>query len=151
MAYSDIDFLNMAIDESDASVTSGSSPFGAVVVKDGIVVACAHNTVVIDSDPTAHAEVNAIRMACKNLKTHDLSGCVLYTSCEPCPMCNSAIAWANIKTVYYAANRYDADNINFRDSSMYDGDTGVVMKSFDLPRAVKVMNKWYKSKTKKPY
>ena len=87
--------------------------FGAVILKDGEVVASSHNTVIESKDPTAHAEVNAIRKACRVLNTHDLSGCVLYTSAEPCPMCLSAIIWANIKKVYYANTRSDADKIGF--------------------------------------
>ena len=89
-----------------ASVTGG--PFGAVVVKDGKVIAEASNTVTVDNDPTAHAEVNAIRKACAALGTFDLSGCELYTSCEPCPMCLAACYWAHIDKVYYAADREDS-------------------------------------------
>ncbi|MCQ2574810.1 MAG: nucleoside deaminase, partial [Alphaproteobacteria bacterium] len=87
---SDERLLSIAVEESSLSVNEGSSPFGAVVVKDGKIISRAHNTVVLNNDPTAHAEINAIRVACKKLKTFDLSGCVLYTSCEPCPMCLSA-------------------------------------------------------------
>ena len=94
-----------------ASVTGG--PFGAVIVKDGKVVAEASNTVTVDNDPTAHAEVNAIRKACAALGTFDLSGCELYTSCEPCPMCLAACYWAHIDRVYYAADREDAAAAGF--------------------------------------
>ncbi len=100
-----------------ASVTGG--PFGAVIVKDGKVVAEASNTVTVDNDPTAHAEVNAIRKACAALGTFDLSGCELYTSCEPCPMCLAACYWAHIDRVYYAADREDAAAAGFDDSDIY--------------------------------
>ena len=151
MKQDDIKFLQMAVDESTRSVARGSSPFGAVVVKDGVVIARAHNTVVPSSDPTAHAEVNAIRRACKKLGTFDLSGCVLYTSCEPCPMCNAAIKWSNIKKVFFAADQYDADKIGFRDARMFSGKCPIKMAHIEMPSAVDVMQKWYKSKNKKRY
>lgn len=100
-----------------SSVTGG--PFGAVIVKDGKVIAEASNTVTVDNDPTAHAEVNAIRKACTALGTFDLSGCELYTSCEPCPMCLAACYWAHIDKVYYAADREDAAAAGFDDSDIY--------------------------------
>lgn len=100
-----------------SSVTGG--PFGAVVVKDGKVITEASNTVTVDNDPTAHAEVNAIRKACAALGTFDLSGCELYTSCEPCPMCLAACYWAHIDKVYYAADREDAAAAGFDDSDIY--------------------------------
>lgn len=95
-------------------------PFGAAVVKDGKVVVIASNSVLADNDPTAHAEMNAIRQACKILGTYDLSGCELYATSEPCPMCLSAIIWANIKTVYYGCIAKDAAAIEFRDDYIYD-------------------------------
>lgn len=95
-------------------------PFGAVIVKDGEVVASGYNNVLKDNDPTAHAEIQAIRAACKKLNTFDLTGCELYTSCYPCPMCLGAIIWANIKTVYYGNTKEDAANIGFRDDMIYD-------------------------------
>lgn len=95
-------------------------PFGAVVVKDNAVVAIASNSVLRDSDPTAHAEVNAIREACKTLGTYDLSGCELYATGFPCPMCMAAIIWANIKKVYVSGMPKDAERIGFRDDFIYD-------------------------------
>ena len=95
-------------------------PFGAVIVRGDEIISHAHNTVIKSKDPTAHAEVNAIRMAAKKLDTHDLSGCVLYTSAEPCPMCLSAIVWANIREVYYANSREDTEDIGFRDDKIYE-------------------------------
>ena len=96
-------------------------PFGAVIVdKDGKVISTGNNQVFKNNDPTAHAEVQAIRNACKKLNTYDLSGYILYTSCEPCPMCFCAIVWANIKEVYYGATRKDAASIGFRDDALYN-------------------------------
>ncbi len=96
-------------------------PFGAVIVdKDGNIIAKGNNMVLKNNDPTAHAEVTVIRKACENLGTYDLANCTLYTSCEPCPMCLSAIIWANIKDVYYACTRDDAGRIGFRDDVIYD-------------------------------
>lgn len=94
-------------------------PFGAVVVLDGKVVGSGRNQVLVKHDSTAHAEIEAIRNACTNLKTHDLTGCVLYTSCYPCPMCLSAIMWSNIKTVYFGNTQEDAEEIGFRDNAFY--------------------------------
>ena len=93
--------------------------FGSVIVKDGVIVGEGYNTVTSDNDPTNHGEINAIKNACKNLNTFDLSGCELYTSAYPCPMCLGAIMWANIKTVYYGATAEDTGNIGFRDDFMY--------------------------------
>lgn len=95
-------------------------PFGAVVVKDHKIVGIGYNHVIKNCDPTAHAEVQAIRDACKKLNTHDLTGCELYTSCYPCPMCLSTSIWANIKRIYYGNTQEDADKIGFRDKEMYD-------------------------------
>ncbi len=96
-------------------------PFGAVIIdKEGNIIAKGNNMVLANNDPTAHAEISVIREACKKLETYDLSGYILYTSCEPCPMCLSAIIWANIKEVYYACTRADAGNIGFRDDIIYD-------------------------------
>lgn len=134
--------MKKAIALSNTSVDKGSSPFGCVIVnKKGEIVGLGHNTVALDNDPTAHGEVNAIRNACKNLGTFDLSGCILYTSCEPCPMCLNACKWANITEVYYAADRYDAENIGFRDRVFYDDDP-LTLHRLDLDEAAQVMQKW---------
>ena len=96
-------------------------PFGAVITdKEGNIISEGNNRVLCSNDPTAHAEIVAIRNACEKLKTYDLTDCILYTSCEPCPMCLSAIIWANIKKVYYACTRKDAASIGFRDDIIYD-------------------------------
>ncbi len=145
-----IDFLKLAVEESLRSVESGSSPFGAVITKDGNVIAKAHNTVAIDNDPTAHAEVNCIRAAAQTLGTFDLSACVLYTSCEPCPMCLNAAKWANIQEVYYAATREDAEAIGFRDKIFYEKDC-LVLNRLKVAEAREVMNKWHKKADRKEY
>lgn len=96
-------------------------PFGAVIVdKEGNIISNGNNKVIKEKDPTAHAEIIAIREACKKLDTYDLSDCILYTSCEPCPMCLSAIIWANIKEIYYGCTKDDAGEIGFRDDAIYD-------------------------------
>ncbi len=95
-------------------------PFGAVVVKNGKIIGRGCNCVLKNNDPTAHAEIMAIRDACNNINNYDLSGCVIYTSCYPCPMCLSAIVWSNIKTVYYGNSKEDAKDIGFRDDFIYD-------------------------------
>ena len=100
--------------------TNVGGPFGACVVKDGKIIGKGSNHVLSNNDPTAHAEIMAIRDACKNINSYDLSNCELYTSCYPCPMCLSAIIWANIKTVYYGNTKEDAADIGFRDDFIYD-------------------------------
>lgn len=112
--------MRRAIALSCASVTAGGGPFGAVVVKDGVVIAEGANRVVLDADPTAHAEVVALRAACAALGTHDLSGAVLYTSCEPCPMCLSAAWWARVAAVVYGNGRAEAAAIGFDDAAIYE-------------------------------
>ena len=111
----------MAIRLSEQNVSKGlGGPFGAVIVKDGKVIAKSANKVAASNDPTAHAEVAAIRLACKKLKTFDLSGAVVYTSCEPCPMCLSAIYWAKIETIYYGNTKQDASSAGFDDEFIYN-------------------------------
>ena len=114
------ELMRRAIALSENSVKNGGGPFGAVIAKNGIIVAEASNSVTIDNDPTAHAEVNAIRQATRALKTFNLEGCEIYTSCEPCPMCLGAVYWARLKKVYFANNKEDAKNIGFDDSFIYD-------------------------------
>lgn len=116
-----MNFMNEAIEESWKNLSTGhGGPFGAVIVKDGVIVGRGHNEVIKNNDPTCHGEMQAIRDACRHLGTYDLSGCELYTSAQPCPMCLSAIIWANIKTVYYGCSAEDAANIGFRDDAIYD-------------------------------
>ena len=114
-------FMKLAIQEAQKGIALGhGGPFGAVIVKDGKVISKGHNHVVANNDPTCHGEVDAIRKACKKLKTFDLTGCEIYTTGEPCPMCLAAILWANISKVYYGCNIYDTEDIGFRDSAFYD-------------------------------
>jgi tRNA(Arg) A34 adenosine deaminase TadA len=113
-------FLRSAIALSEQALTDDvGGPFGAVVVRDGVIVARGRNRVLADADPTAHAEVVAVRAAARTLGTHDLTGCVVYTSCEPCPMCWAALAWARIERVVYAAGRNDAAGVGFADARLY--------------------------------
>lgn len=113
-------------------------PFGAVIIdENGNLIANGNNKVFKEKDPTAHAEIVAIREACKKLNTHDLSKCILYTSCEPCPMCLSAIIWANIKTIYYGCTKEDAANIGFRDDEIYEfikGNNKEMLKEIKIDR-----------------
>nr|WP_199077268.1 nucleoside deaminase [Pedobacter sp. ASV19] len=114
-------FMRLAIELSEKNVLESlGGPFGAVIVKNGEIIAQSGNKVTSSNDPTAHAEVSAIRLACTALNTFDLSGCVVYTSCEPCPMCLSAIYWARISKIYYANTKTDAGNIGFDDKFIYD-------------------------------
>lgn len=114
-------FMRMAIRLSEKNVAEAKGgPFGAVIVKNGKLIAKSANKVTLTNDPTAHAEVSAIRLACKKLQTFDLSGCVIYTSCEPCPMCLGAIYWARLDTIYYANTKTDAAAIGFDDQFIYE-------------------------------
>lgn len=116
------EYMKVAKEKADEGIKNGEGgPFGAVIVdKEGNIIAEGNNKVLKENDPTAHAEIVAIRNACKKLNTYDLSNCTLYTSCEPCPMCLSAIIWSNIKEVYYGCTKEDAGKIGFRDDLIYD-------------------------------
>lgn len=113
------ELMRRAIALSIDSVKNGGGPFGAVIARNGEIVAEGSNRVTLDNDPTAHAEVSTIRMACQKLKTFDLTGCEIFTSCEPCPMCLGAIYWAHLDKIYYANDRKDAANIGFDDDFIY--------------------------------
>jgi tRNA(Arg) A34 adenosine deaminase TadA len=112
-------FMLEAIRVANENIENQGGPFGAVIVKDGKIIAASGNSVTTDNDPTAHAEVNTIRKACKQLGTFNLEGCEIYSSCEPCPMCLSAIYWAHIDKLYYATTKDDAASIGFDDSFIY--------------------------------
>ena len=116
----DIRFMRRAVALSVENVANGGGPFGAVIVKDGEIIAEGVNRVTANNDPTAHAEVTAIRAACARLETFQLDDCVIYTSCEPCPMCLSAIYWAGISKIFYGNTKKDADKINFGDDFIYE-------------------------------
>jgi len=114
-------FMKLGLEEAFKGMRADEGgPFGAVIVKDGQVIATGHNEVVMTNDPTAHAEIVAIRKATKLLGRFDLSDCEIYSTCEPCPMCYSAIHWAKMKTLYFGANRFDAADIGFDDQYIYD-------------------------------
>ena len=112
-------FMSRAIELSIESVKSGGGPFGSVIIKNNEIISEGMNRVTKNNDPTAHGEIVAIRNACKNLNDFSLKGCELYTSCEPCPMCLSAIYWSRIDKIYYANTRDDAKKIDFDDSLIY--------------------------------
>lgn len=114
------ELMREAIRLSVENVENGGGPFGAVIARDGEIVATGVNRVTANNDPTAHAEVSAIRKACEALNTFDLSGCEIFSSCEPCPMCLGAIYWAHIDKIYFGNNKDDAKAINFDDSFIYD-------------------------------
>lgn len=115
----DIEYIKMACDIASENIDKGGGPFGAVIVKDDEIISTGANSVTLTNDPTAHAEVNAIRRACALKKNFKLEGCVIYSSCEPCPMCLSALYWAGVKRIYYANTQNDADAINFGDEFIY--------------------------------
>ncbi|AKB28717.1 cytidine/deoxycytidylate deaminase family protein [Methanosarcina siciliae T4/M] len=119
MSEKDILFMRRAIELSLESMKTGGGPFGAVITKNGEIISECCNQVTVLNDPTAHAEIGAIREAARKLNTFDLSGCEIYASCEPCPMCLGAIYWARIDRVFFANTRNDAENIDFDDSFIY--------------------------------
>ena len=115
------EFMKIAIEEALTGIREGhGGPFGSAIVKDGRVVGQGHNEVILQKDPTCHGEMMAIRNACRTLGTFDLSGCVLYTTAEPCPMCLGAIRWANIDKVYYGCTTLDTDRLGFRDKVFFE-------------------------------
>ena len=150
------EYMKVAKELAEENLTTNAGgPFGACVVKDGEIIGRGSNKVISENDPTAHAEINAIREACKNIGSHDLSGCELYTSCYPCPMCLSAIIWANIKKVYYGNTKEDAAEIGFRDEFIYEyiknGNSNVdvlALESMDREETIKAFEE-YKAKDDK--
>ncbi len=150
--------MNRAIELSLEKMKSGEGgPFGAVVVKNGKIIAEGWNQVTSSNDPTAHAEVNAIRKACKTLNTYSLQGCEIYTSCEPCPMCLSAIYWARLDKIYFANTRQDAAKINFDDEFLYNeigkqiSDRKIPMVQMGRDQAIKVFEAWQKKTDRVQY
>ena len=116
----DLHFMEMAAAIAEENVKKGGGPFGAVIVRDGEIIATGANSVTLTNDPTAHAEVNAIRTACAKEISFSLKGCTVYSSCEPCPMCLSALYWAGVSRIFYGNTQEDADKINFSDKFIYD-------------------------------
>lgn len=151
------ELMRRAIALSEESVRKGGGPFGAVIARDGVVVAEASNRVTLDNDPTAHAEVSAIRAASLRLGTFDLSGCDIYTSCEPCPMCLGAIYWAHLDHIYYANDRKDAAAIGFDDDFIYQeiarapADRHKPMRILLPDEAKKAFEAWRESDSKTEY
>ena len=151
-------FMKIAKELSEENLqTNVGGPFGACVVKNGKVIGKGSNHVLSDNDPTAHAEMMAIRDACKNMGSYDLSGCELYTSCFPCPMCLSAIIWSNIKKVYYGNTKEDVANIGFRDDYIYNyiekmqndsTDALLELKNMDREETIKTFNEFVKKQDK---
>jgi len=141
-------FMKLAVEEALKGVESDQGgPFGAVVVMDGRVIASAHNMVLANNDPSAHAEIQAIRKACKILGKPMIPECEIYSSCEPCPMCLSAIMWARISTIYYGCTREDAEKAGFMDAFIYDvleGKNSGTLKRINLDRGecLPAMKKW---------
>ena len=151
------EFMKRAIELSIKSVSSGTGPFGAVLVKDNQIIAEGFNTVTANNDPTSHAEIVAIRNACKVLNNFSLEDCDLYTTCEPCPMCLSAIYWARISEVYYANTRSDAQKIDFSDAMIYEElnktikDRKIPMHQMMRNEALKAFDLWDKKEDKVKY
>jgi tRNA(Arg) A34 adenosine deaminase TadA len=157
-ADKDREFLRHAIRLSAERMREGAGgPFGAIIVKDGKVISEGWNRVTSTNDPTAHAEVTAIRRACEALKDFSLKGCVIYTNCEPCPMCLSAIYWARLDKVYFASRREDAAAIGFDDALIYDEvakpfpERIIPMIELPLPEAKAVFAEWQTKPDKIPY
>ena len=150
-------FMQRAIELSIESINSGGGPFGSVIVKDEKIISEGMNRVTVDNDPTSHGEIVAIRNACKKLNTFNLSNCSLYSSCEPCPMCMSAIYWSRIDKVYYANTRDDAKKINFDDSLIYseiskkNEDRKIPIKQMLRDEALKAFELWDKKIDKIEY
>ena len=147
-----------AIRLAEAGMKAGEGgPFGAVVVKNGLIVGRGNNRVLVTNDPTAHAEVMAIRDACKNLNDFQLSGCDIYTSCEPCPMCLGAIYWARPSCVFFACNRKDAAEIGFDDDFIYKefeaplADRKIPVQQLLRDEALKVFIAWNELEQKRKY
>lgn len=158
MTNEEIGFLERAIELSRTGMESGrGGPFGCVIVKDGVIVGEGSNEVTTSNDPTAHAEVVAIRNACRNLGTFQLEGCDVYASCEPCPMCLGAIYWARPKRVIYANTKKDAAAIQFDDQFIYeeiekpDGERRIVFQHHPHPAAKAVFDRWKDFEQKTEY
>jgi len=158
MTDSQIEFMQVAIDLSRKGMQEGEGgPFGCVIVKDGKIIGKGNNRVLSHNDPTAHAEVEAIRDACKNLGHFQLDGCEVYTSCEPCPMCLGAIYWARPSKIFYANNKTDAALAGFDDEFIYQemettpAERRIPMIKVNNSGAVKVFEEWIKKENKKVY
>lgn len=150
-------FMEMAIRLSEENIDNGGGPFGAVIVRNGAIIATGANRVVPNNDPTAHAEVMAIRNACSKLGTFQLTDCTVYSSCEPCPMCLSALYWAGVKRICYGNTKDDAKAIDFDDSFIYDqlelpyNDRSIKCDHFMRNEALSAFHKWASKEDKVEY
>jgi tRNA(Arg) A34 adenosine deaminase TadA len=151
-------FMQMAIDKAAEGVELGQSPFGACIVKNGEVIACDHNIVISSTDITAHGEVNAIRNACRKLNNIQLTGCEIYSTCEPCPMCFTAIHWARIDKIIYGARIEDAAKFGFNElkvSNLHLKENGgsrvEIVGDFMRDDCIKLFENWDKRQDKKTY
>ena len=150
-------FMQRAIELSANNIKNGGGPFGAIIVKDGEIISEGTNRVTAEFDPTAHAEISAIRQAAKKLNTFDLSGCEIYTSCEPCPMCLAAIYWAHLDKIYFGNSKIDAKNIGFDDSFIYDelklnpADRKIAMIRLLPDEAILAFEEWQNKEDKVEY
>jgi tRNA(Arg) A34 adenosine deaminase TadA len=153
----DRQFMQKAIDLSIENIANGGGPFGAVIVCDGEIVATGANRVTANNDPTAHAEVNAIRAACAKKQSFKLEGCTCYTSCEPCPMCLSALYWAGVSRICYGNTKDDAKAIDFDDSFIYDqlelsyDERSIKCEHFMRSDALRAFRKWAEKEDKVAY
>lgn len=152
------EFMDAAVQASKENVEKGlGGPFGAVIVKDGKIIAKGSNKVTTKNDPTAHAEVETIREACKNLNTFNLSGCEIYTSCEPCPMCLAAIYWARLDRIYFANDKHHAAEIGFDDKFIYEEldlaheHRKIPMVHYHSDEALEVFKAWTENEEKTEY
>jgi guanine deaminase len=151
-------YMTFAIEEARKGVTVGQTPFGACIVKDGKVISCSSNSVWSDMDITAHAEINAIRKACSTLKTIDLGGCTIYSTCEPCPMCFSACSWARISRIVFGARIADAAGYGFSELRIPNRKMKVLSRSsveivpdFMRGECIMLFEEWSKHPDKKSY
>jgi tRNA(Arg) A34 adenosine deaminase TadA len=157
MSEKDLLFIRRAIELSLENVRRGRGPFGAVITKDGKIISESCNQVTLINDPTAHAEIGAIREAARKLNTFNLSGCSIYVSCEPCPMCLGAIYWARIDKVFFANTRFDAEDIGFDDSIIYEeisrpmNERKIEFKQLLREEALEAFRAWEKSENKVEY
>lgn len=144
-------FMALAVEEARNGIHAGhGGPFGCVIVKDGDIIGRGHNEVILQKDPTCHGEIMAIRNACKVLGTFDLSGCELYTTAEPCPMCLGAIQWSNIRKVYYGCNISDTDKIGFRDQQFYN-EPADILEELDRKECLEVFCEYRDIENKTSY
>ena len=152
-----IDFMKRAIDLSIQNIKNNGGPFGCVIVKDNNIISEGVNRVTFNNDPTAHAEIVAIRNACNKMNTFNLEGCELYSSCEPCPMCLSAIYWSHVDKVYYGNSRDDAAKIQFDDKFIYDElllnmeERKIPISQISRDEAIKAFNLWENEENKIKY